>query len=144
MCTLGKNMAHSTDSWQLPHYLLNLSVLEAFRNKMDSYDASFHTPGWTVRLCAFLSQFCEVFGDCNQYISPSYHHDRCERWVPHYILHVWILQACAGASSSSSLLSSSSSSSSCPSSLSPSSSWDLSLVGCHLHAPTFFLEEILQ
>ncbi|XP_062606630.1 transmembrane protein 181-like, partial [Saccostrea cucullata] len=42
---------------------------------------AFSTPTWGNNVRAFLSQFSDVFSAFARYISPSYHHDRCERSV---------------------------------------------------------------
>lgn len=42
---------------------------------------SFSSPAWSNNARAFLSQFSDVFSAFARYISPTYHHDRCERSV---------------------------------------------------------------
>ncbi|XP_022290113.2 transmembrane protein 181-like isoform X1 [Crassostrea virginica] len=42
---------------------------------------AFSTPAWSNNVRAFLSQFSDVFSAFARYISPTYHHDRCERSV---------------------------------------------------------------
>lgn len=44
---------------------------------------SYHLPsaGWNLKIRNALSQFSDLFSEFNKYISPAYHHDRCERYV---------------------------------------------------------------
>lgn len=43
---------------------------------------AYHLPtgGFLMRIRNALSQFSDLFSEFNKYISPAYHHDRCERY----------------------------------------------------------------
>lgn len=49
---------------------------------------AYHLPtgGFLMRIRNALSQFSDLFSEFNKYISPAYHHDRCERYsIPKYL-----------------------------------------------------------
>lgn len=56
---------------------------------MDSnigYSYGMPSESWSFRLRNTMTQFSDLFSEFNKYISPAYHHDRCERYIMHFIL----------------------------------------------------------
>ena len=49
--------------------------------RMEGIDYGVETPLSALSCKSCLGQFCDIFSEFGTYLAPTYHHDRCERYL---------------------------------------------------------------